>query len=190
MSKSGTGTRPPVLTKGTGTGPSETSLSYISLFTGYHAEMVLRVTMLKWFVCGFDPPRFPSSTTVSSGRQSSVANDEVLTDFLRSLHVPDLVLPDRAFPRQNPKIQSLPKLDVGAANVFYFSKDRGFEDVMELPPEKKVVVSRSADRPYGFVEFHGDEKELVEEFVCEKMENLMSEKKVFGSFSFLGEEGV
>ena len=75
--------------------------------------------------------RAPPPSPVASGRQSSVANDEVLTEFLRSLHVPDLVLPDRAFPRQNPKIQSLPKLDVGAANVFDVSKDRGFEDVME-----------------------------------------------------------
>ncbi|KAL4556971.1 hypothetical protein LXL04_035141 [Taraxacum kok-saghyz] len=36
--------------------------------------------------------RAPPPSPVASSRQSSVANDEVLTEFLRSLHVPDLVL--------------------------------------------------------------------------------------------------
>ncbi|KAL7616568.1 gibberellin 3-beta-dioxygenase 4 [Lactuca sativa] len=172
--------------------------------------------------------RAPPPSPVASGRRSSVANDDVLTEFLRSLHVPDLVLPDRAFPRQNPKIQNLPKLDFGAPNVFDFLDDHfaevikviaqtgcfelvnhGISDrllssvinsgagVFQLPPEKKSAVSRSAERLYGFVEFHGDDKELNEEFVwcrddslktemeevwpiqysnfSEKMENLMSE---------------
>ena len=94
--------------------------------------------------------RAPPPSPVASGRQSSVANDEVLTEFLRSLHVPDLVLPDRAFPRQNPKIQSLPKLDVGAANVFDFSKDRGFDDVMEVIAKQGVLSLSTMEFPIGF----------------------------------------
>ncbi|KAI3512585.1 hypothetical protein L1887_19901 [Cichorium endivia] len=150
--------------------------------------------------------RAPPPSPVASGRRSSVANDEILTDFLRSLRVPDLVLPDRAFPRQNPKIQNLPKIDFGAADVFDFSESRDVAEVIEviaqtgcfelvnhgisdqllssvvnsgagvfqLPPEKKSVVSRSAERLYGFVEFHEDEKEKIEEFVWCRDDSLKS----------------
>nr|XP_043637534.1 1-aminocyclopropane-1-carboxylate oxidase 3 [Erigeron canadensis] len=138
--------------------------------------------------------RAPPPSPVAAGRRSSVANDEILTEFLhRSLRVPDLVLPDRVFPRQNSKIQNLPKLDFKALN----NSSSGFDQVIDviaqtgcfelvnhgisgqllssvvdsgagvfrLSQEKKSIVSRSAERLYGFVEFHGDEKELNEEFV-------------------------
>ncbi|XP_057518818.1 1-aminocyclopropane-1-carboxylate oxidase [Amaranthus tricolor] len=50
----------------------------------------------------FDFRAPPPSPIGSSRRASSVANDEVLTEFLEhSLRVPDLILPDRIFPRQN-----------------------------------------------------------------------------------------
>ncbi|KAK9058080.1 hypothetical protein SSX86_022920 [Deinandra increscens subsp. villosa] len=40
--------------------------------------------------------RAPSPSPVASGRRSSVANNEILTEFLhRSRRVPDLVLPDQ-----------------------------------------------------------------------------------------------
>lgn len=44
---------------------------------------------------------FSCSTTVSGCSRPSFANDEILTEFLRSLHVPDLILLDPTFPRQN-----------------------------------------------------------------------------------------
>ncbi|KAJ9559677.1 hypothetical protein OSB04_004837 [Centaurea solstitialis] len=145
--------------------------------------------------------RAPPPSPVASGRRSSVANDEILTEFLhRSLRVPDLVLPDRVFPRQNPKVQSLPKLDFEAINnvsgeiievigrtgcfelVNHGISDRILGSVLEsgggvfgLSPEKKSAVSRSAERLYGFVEFHGDEKELSEEFVWCRDDSLRSE---------------
>ncbi|KAI3803386.1 hypothetical protein L1987_31537 [Smallanthus sonchifolius] len=56
--------------------------------------------------------RAPPPSPIASGRRSSFANDEFLTEFLHhSLRVPDLVLPDRLSPRQNSKIQNIPKLD-------------------------------------------------------------------------------
>ncbi|KAI3806859.1 hypothetical protein L1987_22775 [Smallanthus sonchifolius] len=154
--------------------------------------------------------RAPPPSPVASGRRSSVANDEILTEFLhRSLRVPDLVLPDRVFPRQNSKIQNLPKLDFKALNLTApdFSENLGISEITEaiahagcfelvnhgisgqllssvvksgagvfnLSPEKKSVVSRSSERSYGFVEFHGDEKESSEEFVWCRDDSLKSE---------------
>ncbi|KAI3684223.1 hypothetical protein L6452_33444 [Arctium lappa] len=152
--------------------------------------------------------RAPPPSPVASGRRSSVANDEILTEFLhRSLRVPDLVLPDRVFPRQNSKIQKLPKLDFEVVKVSGLSEGQDFGEIVEviaqtgcfelvnhgiseqilssvsdsgagvfrLSPDKKSVVSRSAERLYGFVEFHGDEKELSEEFVWCRDDSLKSE---------------
>ncbi|KAL9991220.1 putative non-hem dioxygenase domain, isopenicillin N synthase [Helianthus debilis subsp. tardiflorus] len=149
--------------------------------------------------------RAPPPSPVASGRRSSVANDEILTEFLhRSLRVPDLVLPNRVFPRQNSKIQSLPKLDFEKLNpnpnatdfevIDVIAQTGCFElvshgisgellasvvksggGVFELSPEKKKVVSRSNERSYGFVEFHGDEKESSEEFVWCRDDSLRSE---------------
>ncbi|XP_076929385.1 putative flavonol synthase 4 [Bidens hawaiensis] len=148
--------------------------------------------------------RAPPPSPVASGRRSSVANDEILTEFLhRSLRVPDLVLPDRVFPRQNSKIQNLPKLNFeaislndpdvaelseviaqtgcfelvnhGISGQLLSSVVRSGVGVFELSPEKKAVVARSAERLYGFVEFHGDEKESSEEFVWCRDDSLKSE---------------
>ncbi|KAD6118672.1 hypothetical protein E3N88_09943 [Mikania micrantha] len=154
--------------------------------------------------------RAPPPSPVASGRRSSVANDEILTEFLhRSLRVPDLVLPDRVFPRQHSKIQNLPKLDFeelnlnardssethsisevtksiaqigcfelvnhGISGEFLSSVVKSGAGVFWLPPEKKAVVTRSAERMYGFVEFHGDEKESSEEFVWCRNGSLKSE---------------
>ncbi|KAJ0745082.1 putative gibberellin 3-beta-dioxygenase [Helianthus annuus] len=139
--------------------------------------------------------RAPPPSPIASGRRSSVANDEFLTEFLHhSLRVPDLILPDRISPRQKSKIQNLPKLDyrfldsiegdVNAENCEVIARTGCFElvnhgisdqlvryvssygaGIFELSPERKAVMSRSGDRMYGFVEFYGDEKETCEEFV-------------------------
>ena len=147
--------------------------------------------------------RAPPPSPVGPGRRSTVANDDILTDFLhQTLIVPDLVLPDRVFPRQNPNIQSLPKLDFKK-----FSEDCKVEEVIEviaqtgcfelvnhgisskllwagkecgkgvfgLEDEKKRVVLRSNERLYGFVEVNGDDKDVSEEFVWCRDESLRSE---------------
>lgn len=58
--------------------------------------------------------RAPPPSPIASGRRSSFANDDVLTDFLEhSLRVPDLVLPDDIFPRQK-LIESPPVIDFEA----------------------------------------------------------------------------
>ncbi|KAI3775088.1 hypothetical protein L1987_49656 [Smallanthus sonchifolius] len=148
--------------------------------------------------------RAPPPSPIASGRRSSVANDEFLTEFLHhSLRVPDLVLPDRLSPRQKSKIQNLPKLDyksldsteghvisekfdvIARAGCFELvnhgiSKQlvRYVSDyaagIFELSPEKKAVMTRSDDRMYGFVEYHGEEKETSEEFVWRRDDALRS----------------
>ncbi|KAI7727665.1 hypothetical protein M8C21_001121, partial [Ambrosia artemisiifolia] len=153
--------------------------------------------------------RAPPPSPVASGRRSSVANDEILSEFLnRSLRVPDLILPDRVFPRQNSKIQNLPKLNFkhlndapelsethcvsqlieviaqtgcfelvnhGISGELLTSVVRSGAGVFRLSQEKKAVVCRSGERSYGFVEFHGDEKESNEEFVWCRDDSLKSE---------------
>ncbi|KAJ9179245.1 hypothetical protein P3X46_011055 [Hevea brasiliensis] len=53
----------------------------------------------------------PPPSPIASGRRSSVANDDVLTEFLEhSLRVPDLVLPDKIFPRQK-IVETPPRID-------------------------------------------------------------------------------
>ncbi|GKC38624.1 1-aminocyclopropane-1-carboxylate oxidase 5-like protein [Tanacetum coccineum] len=150
--------------------------------------------------------RAPPPSPVGPGRRSSVANDDVLTDFLnQTLIVPDLVLPDRVFPRQNPKIQSLPKLDFKKHN---FSDDFKLEEVLieviaqkgcfelvnhgisnkllwdvkecgkgvfALEDEKKRGVLRTNERLYGFVDVCGDDKDASEEFVWCRDESSRSE---------------
>ncbi|KAK9078338.1 hypothetical protein SSX86_002395 [Deinandra increscens subsp. villosa] len=138
--------------------------------------------------------RAPPPSPVASGRRSSVANDESLTEYLhRSLRVPDLVLPDHVSPRQKSNLQKLPKLDYklldsnhsiegkfdaiartgcfelvnhGISDQFVRSVSGYGAGIFELSPEKKAFMSRSGDRMYGFVDFHAEEKELAgEEFV-------------------------
>lgn len=58
--------------------------------------------------------RAPPPSPVASGRRSCVTNDEVLTEFLEtSLRVPDLVLPDKIFPKQK-FIENPSKIDLEA----------------------------------------------------------------------------
>lgn len=146
--------------------------------------------------------RAPPPSPVASGRRSSVTNDEILTEFLhRSLRVPDLVLPDRV---QKSKVQNLPKLDYkllesledlnvsdildliartgcfelvnhGISNQLLRSTSDYGAGIFELSPEKKAVMLRSADRMYGFVDFHGEEMETSEEFVWCRDDGLRSE---------------
>ncbi|KAI7739948.1 hypothetical protein M8C21_029350 [Ambrosia artemisiifolia] len=119
--------------------------------------------------------RAPPPSPIASGRRSSVANDEFLTEFLHnSLRVPDLVLPDRVSPRHKTKIQNIPKLDYKLMGSFgsdvinekldLFERTGCFEVVnhgisdqlvravsnygagmFELSQEKKAVLSRSGD---------------------------------------------
>lgn len=57
--------------------------------------------------------RAPPPSPVASGRRSCVTNDDVLSEFLEtSLHVPDLVLPDKIFPKQR-FIDNPAKIDFG-----------------------------------------------------------------------------
>ncbi|KAL2243296.1 UNVERIFIED_CONTAM: hypothetical protein Sindi_0447600 [Sesamum indicum] len=140
--------------------------------------------------------RAPPPSPVAPGRRSSFANDDVLTEYLQqSLKVPDLILPDRVFPRQK-SVQNPPRIDL--QNLDSLEKDAGAEiseliaqvgcfevinhgiprdfiklvldlvgGVFEIPPEKKKTVARSPERRYGFEEIHGEEeiKDQNEEFL-------------------------
>ncbi|KDP40867.1 hypothetical protein JCGZ_24866 [Jatropha curcas] len=139
--------------------------------------------------------RAPPPSPIASGRRSSVANDDVLTEFLEhSLRVPDLVLPDKIFPRQKifetpPVIDfqsldtaesdSIPRILDSLARIGCFQLvNYGIPSdltrlvlamaarIFRVPPEKRVAITRSPERPYGFEEVHGEEEsELSEEFV-------------------------
>lgn len=133
--------------------------------------------------------RAPPPSPIATGRRSSVTNDDVLAEFLEhSLRVPDLILPDRVFPRQRsvdapPKIdfQTLDskEIDSVARILESFSGTGCFQlvnhgipcklirsvtaaaaGVFRIPPEKKAAVSRSQDRIYGFEEIHEEEEEI------------------------------
>ncbi|KAK2971135.1 hypothetical protein RJ640_008559 [Escallonia rubra] len=149
--------------------------------------------------------RAPPPSPVAPGRRSSFANDDVLADFLEhSLRVPDLILPDRVFPRQNP-IQNPPKLDfqllnsaedeataatfdsIGQIGCFQLvnhgipselirSVSSAGSGVFTIPPEKKRAVSRSPEKPYGFVEYHcEEERDTSEEFIWRRDQALKLE---------------
>lgn len=63
--------------------------------------------------------RAPPPSPIASGRRSSVRNENVLSEFLEhSLKVPDLVLPDRVFPRQKSIQNPPPQLDLGSTTTF------------------------------------------------------------------------
>ncbi|KAJ8535907.1 hypothetical protein K7X08_034308 [Anisodus acutangulus] len=139
--------------------------------------------------------RAPPPSPIASGRRSCVRNDEVLTEFLQnSLRVPDLVLPDRVFPRQksihNPSkldFQSLADLNndsiskildsiatIGCFEVVNHGISRDLiksvssvrDGIFGISPEGKAKLIRSSEKPYGFEEFHGEEeRETSEEFV-------------------------
>ncbi|KAE8696430.1 Detected protein of confused Function [Hibiscus syriacus] len=144
----------------------------------------------------------PPPSPVASGRRSSVTNEDVLSDFLQhSLGVPDLVLPDKVFPRQNfidnnpPKLDfqllssletdSLPKvLDSIARTGCFQLVNYGIQAdcirsalgsaaaIFQLPPEKRTAMTRSPEKLYGFEEPHGEKDGEVEEFVWCKGEGL------------------
>ncbi|XP_052183045.1 jasmonate-induced oxygenase 1 [Diospyros lotus] len=149
--------------------------------------------------------RAPPPSPIASGRRSSFTNEDVLTEFLQnSLRVPDLILPDRIFPRQK-SIQNPPKIDfcslnspqnssvaeildsiarIGCFQIINHGIKREFVEsiltagagIFTLPPEKKKAVSRSSEKPYGFEEFLGeDEREMSEEFVWCRDQNLKLE---------------
>ncbi|XP_010318530.1 gibberellin 3-beta-dioxygenase 4 isoform X2 [Solanum lycopersicum] len=150
--------------------------------------------------------RAPPPSPIASGRRSCVRNDEVLTEFLQnSLRVPDLVLPDRVFPRQksihNPSkldFQSLASLDSDAiakildsvATIGCFEVvNHGIsgdliklvlsagDGIFGISPERKEKLTRSSEKAYGFEEFHGEEeRETSEEFVwCRGDQNFNKE---------------
>ncbi|GAB4842293.1 hypothetical protein Ancab_012263 [Ancistrocladus abbreviatus] len=136
----------------------------------------------------------PPSPIAASRRSSSVANDAVLTDFLEhTLRVPDLILPDRIFPKQKP-IHDVPKIDFRSLGsreddsvsklVHSFAEIGCFQlinhgispeliglamtgaaGIFRVSPEMKATVLRSSEMPYGFDEVHGEDEEMGEEFV-------------------------
>ncbi|XP_021749685.1 1-aminocyclopropane-1-carboxylate oxidase-like [Chenopodium quinoa] len=161
----------------------------------------------------FDFRAPPPSPIGSSRRASSVANDEVLTEFLEhSLRVPDLILPDRIFPRQKP-FRDILDIDFQALNS---AKDdlvlkirdslsetgcfqvinhgispeliktavRRAGRVFRMSPEKKRMAVRSTEMEFGFEDqVSGEQEEVVNE---------MGEEFVWGmGFGFkLNMEGI
>ncbi|KAK3426676.1 hypothetical protein EUGRSUZ_F03071 [Eucalyptus grandis] len=132
--------------------------------------------------------RAPPPSPVASGRRSCVTNDDVLTEFLESsLRVPDLVLPDKIFPKQK-FIENPSSMDFGSlgtpgsdsasrmldsiARVGCFqlvNHGIGRESshgamtaaagIFLVPPEKRAAAMRSPEKPYGFEEVHGSGEE-------------------------------
>ncbi|MBA0812282.1 hypothetical protein Gohar_026262 [Gossypium harknessii] len=142
--------------------------------------------------------RAPPPSPIASGRRSCVTNEDVLSEFLEhSLRVPDLVLPDKVFPRQNfienpPKIDfqllssmesdSLSKILDSIARIGCFQLvNYGIEGecirsalaaaagIFQLPLEKRRAVTRSPpEKLYGFEEAHGEKEEEGEGKVSEE----------------------
>lgn len=136
--------------------------------------------------------RAPPPSPITSGRRSTVTNDDIFTEFLHHpLRVPDLALPDKAFSRQH-FIESPPVIDFLSMDsresdsiqkiLVSLSGNGCFQLVNHgipqetlgealaaatglfhhVPPEKKAVVTRSLERLYGFEEGHGEESESDE----------------------------
>lgn len=150
--------------------------------------------------------RAPPPSPIASGRRSSVTNDDVLTEYLEhSLRVPDLILPDKVFPRQK-FIENPPRIDFqaldskesydtvskivdsittigcfqlvnyGIPSELIKSALAAATGIFQVSPEKRAAVTRSPEKPYGFEEVHGEEEiEMSEEFVWCRDENLMLE---------------
>ncbi|XP_061358366.1 1-aminocyclopropane-1-carboxylate oxidase 4 [Gastrolobium bilobum] len=133
--------------------------------------------------------RAPPPSPVGSGRRSSVTNDDVLTEFLdTSLRVPDLVLPDKIFPKQK-HLETPPKVDFvslcfhhddalrdvvsesmarigcfqlinhGIPKELISSAAEAAVGIFRMPPGKRSAVTRSPDKPWGFEEYHAGEEE-------------------------------
>lgn len=150
--------------------------------------------------------RAPPPSPITSGRRSCVTNDDVLTEFLEhSLRVPDLILPDKVFPRQK-FIENPPRIDFqslksmqsdavsklldsiatigcfqlvnyGVPTEFINSTMATAAGVFGVSSEERAVVTRSPEKPYGFEEVHGEEEEseFSEEFVWSRDESLKQE---------------
>ncbi|CAK8560247.1 unnamed protein product [Lathyrus sativus] len=133
--------------------------------------------------------RAPPPSPVASGRRSTVTNNEFLTEFLEtSLRVPDLVLPDKIFPKQSHH-ETPPKVDFVS---LCFHEEEDLIDVVSdsianfgciqlinhgispqlmaaavgaargiflLPPGERDVVSRSPEKLWGFEVYHEGENE-------------------------------
>ncbi|TKY64447.1 Gibberellin 2-beta-dioxygenase 2 [Spatholobus suberectus] len=133
--------------------------------------------------------RAPPPSPVASGRRSTFTNDDVLTEFLEaSLRVPDLVLPDKIFPKQK-HLEAPPEVDFVA---LCFHSDDALRDVasdalarigcfqllnhgippqliaaaaeaaagvFRVPPAKRMAATRSPEKPWGFEEYHAGEEE-------------------------------
>ncbi|PPS05647.1 hypothetical protein GOBAR_AA14999 [Gossypium barbadense] len=112
--------------------------------------------------------RAPPPSPVASGRRSCVTNDEVLSEFLQhSLFVPDLILPDKVFPRQK-FIDNPPKIDFQALNSMQTETLPKILDSIATIGcfQNGRAVTRSPEKLYGFEEVHEeDEGEVSEEFV-------------------------
>ncbi|XP_008228432.1 PREDICTED: 1-aminocyclopropane-1-carboxylate oxidase 3 [Prunus mume] len=131
--------------------------------------------------------RAPPPSPIASGRRSLVTNDEVLTEYLEhSLQVPDLILPDKFFPKQN-SLENPPTIDLLALNLDEFdaslckvvesiarngcfqlvnhgisselvsSVQAAATGIFQVPPEKRAEITRLPEKPYGFEEVHGEE---------------------------------
>nr|GMC77502.1 flavonol synthase/flavanone 3-hydroxylase [Ipomoea batatas] len=147
--------------------------------------------------------RAPPPSPIASGRRSCVANDEVLTHFLESsLKVPDLVLPDRVFPRQKlagtpPKLdfRSLESMDTDSALQILHSVatigcfqvvNHGIPSdlirsvlsaggaVFGIPREMKATATRSPENLWGFEEVHAEDDS--EEFVWCKDDQIFNKQ--------------
>ncbi|PON54343.1 Non-heme dioxygenase N-terminal domain containing protein [Parasponia andersonii] len=130
--------------------------------------------------------RAPPPSPVHSGRRSSFANDSVLTEYLEhSLRVPDLILPDKIFPKQM-FVETPPAIDFdsliseecdavskimeivadfgcfqvanhGISSEFVRSVQAAGAGIFAVPQDKRAAVTRSQEMPYGFEEVHGEE---------------------------------
>ncbi|KAK7381686.1 hypothetical protein VNO80_00232 [Phaseolus coccineus] len=133
--------------------------------------------------------RAPPPSPVASGRRSTVTNDDVLTEFLEaSLRVPDLVLPDKIFPKQK-HLDAPPEVDFvslcfhrddalrdvvsdslsrigcfqllnhGIPSQLVDSAAKDAAGVFQVPHAKRAAATRSPEKPWGFEEYHAGEEE-------------------------------
>lgn len=132
--------------------------------------------------------RAPPPSPVASGRRSSLTNDDVITEFLQhSLHVPNLILPDKFFPKQK-SVEDPPTIDFealcsdhyddatvtkvmesiarigcfqlvnhGISSDFVRSVQTQATGIFQVSPEKRASIARSPEKPYGFEEVHDEE---------------------------------
>ncbi|KAL3631936.1 hypothetical protein CASFOL_024920 [Castilleja foliolosa] len=159
--------------------------------------------------------RAPPPSPVAPGRRSPFSNEAVLTEYLeQSLKVPDLILPDRVFPKQK-SVQNPPKIDLqnlgspgnysgevisdlvaqtGCLEVINHGISPDLiklvlflaAGIFEISPEKKRTAARSPERQYGFEEFHGDDeiRDESEEFLWCRDESMILEMEKVWPFGY------